>query len=94
MENENLNIPLNNQNININENDIFTLEYDNQDINNNINFIRWKESMNNKYNGTKNLYKCPYKNHYFYGEINEYSIICPSCNQKICPFCYNPIVDS
>ena len=95
MENENINIPLNNnQCSNIIENDIFTLDYENQDIENNINFIKWKESMNQKYNGKKNLYKCPHKKHYFYGEIKDCSILCPSCNEKICPFCNNPIVDS
>lgn len=95
MENENINLPLNNiQNNNINENDIFTLDYESQEIENNTDFIKWKEYMNIKYNGAKNLYKCPYKNHYFYAEIKEYSILCPSCNEKICPFCYNPIVDS
>ena len=94
MENENINIPLNNQNSNINENDIFTLDYENQEIEKNNNFLKWKEYMNNKNTGTKKLYKCPYKNHYFYAEIKEYSILCPSCNAKICPFCYKPIFDS
>ena len=95
MENENIDKSLSNiQNTCINENDIFTLDYENQKIKNNIVFIKWKKSMNNKYKGTKNLYKCPLKNHYFYAEIIDYSILCPSCNEKICPFCYNPIVNS
>ena len=94
-ENENINIPLNNiQNSNITENEIFTLDYEDQEIEKNNNFIKWKESMNKKYNGKKNLYKCPYEKHYFYGEIKDYFILCPSCNKKICPFCYRPIVDS
>ena len=95
MENENIDMPLNNmQNSKINENDIFILDYENQEIEKNTNFIKWKEYMNNKYNGTKNIYKCPSKKHFFYGEIKDYSILCPMCDIKIRPFCYNPIVDS
>lgn len=95
MENENINNSLINiQNSCINENDIFNLDYENQQIENNISFIKWKNLMNNKYKGTKNLYKCPCKKHYFYAEIIDYSILCPSCNEKICPFCYNPIENS
>ena len=95
MENENIDKPLINiQNSGINENDIFTLDYENQEIEKNISFIKWKKSMNNKYKGTKNLYKCPFKKHYFYAEIIDYSILCPSCNEKVCSLCYNPIENS
>ena len=90
MENENIKIPLNNnQNSCINEEDIFTLDYENQEIENNINYIKWKQSMDNKYKGIKSLYKCPFKKHHFYAEIIDYSIVCPSCNDKICTFCNN-----
>ena len=94
MENENIDKSLIIQNSCINENDIFTLDYENQEIKNSISFIKWKNSMNNKYKGTKNLYKCPFKKHYFYAEIIDYSVLCPSCNEKICPFCHNPIENS
>ena len=62
-ENENINLPLNNiENSNITENEVFTLDYEDQEIEKNNNFIKWKESMNKKYNGKKNLYKCHMKN--------------------------------
>ena len=95
MENETIDKSLSNiQNTCINENDVFTLDYESQKVRNNISFIKWKKSMNNKYKGAKKLYKCPCKKHYFYAEIIDYSISCPSCKDKICPFCNNPIEDS
>ena len=95
MENDGKEILLNNDKkndeLNIN---IFNIDYENQKLENNINFNKWKETMNNKYNGKGNIYKCPFANHYFYGEQKDYGILCPSCNKPICIFCLNPIVDA
>lgn len=88
MENERKELMLNNFN-----NNIFNIDYENQNVENNCNFNKWKESINYKYNGKGNIYKCPFEKHYFYGEEKEYRIVCPSCNKEICNYCLLPIFE-
>ena len=86
-----LNIDNNNKQSSIN---IFNLEYENQTVKNNINFNKWKEIMNNKYEGKGEIYKCPLGNHYFYGiKKEDYSIFCQSCKKEFCYFCLTPLFD-
>ena len=96
MENDGKEIMLNTDKNNDNEVniDIFNIDYENQNVENNTNFNQWKESINNKYKGKGNICKCPFENHYFYGEEKEYNILCPSCNKNICYFCLTPVVDA
>ena len=88
MENEEKAVQLvNNQN---NKDNLFIQNNENQDLGNNQRFIKWKELMNKKYNGRGKIYKCSYDKNYFYEQINEYTILCPSCEKELCCFCLKP----
>ena len=78
----------------LNNSNVYNLDFENQKIENNANFNKWKELMNELYREQRKIYKCPFKNHYICVEPNDEIIKCPSCNKEICLFCLNEFTNS
>ena len=85
-----------NQNLLLNT---FKKEYDNQNLTHNITFLKWEQSMKNKYGGNAILFKCKKDDIYFYVSYSEcikhpvYKSNCPKCHKNICYYCSRDLPD-
>ena len=87
---ENLNVI---ENISVESNDIFKLDYKGQLLKDNIKFKAFKNEKKKKYGSNAKLYYCKNENAYFYARTINNSFFsfdgaeCPSCKDYICYFC-------
>ena len=101
---------VNSINTNLNENlilenkNIFKLDYENQNLNNNINYLNWKDSIPKEYGNEAKILKCKKCKILFYSKKEDiitqkpfYLKTCPICKKYICYFCsyyYNQCYNS
>ena len=71
------------------DDNIFKVDYSEQKMDINLEFLKWKESMLEKYGSNAKLFHCIKDKIYFYVSKKEcnYMKNCPLCNNNICYFC-------
>ena len=77
--------------------DVFKPEYEGQNVEESLDFIKFKESMLNKYGKKAKKFYCKIDKIYFFYDYSKYPYEhfkgnCPLCNNGICYFFLNQIM--